>query len=148
MLPFLHPIFYIWSGSLQSLQFSNFQIFKPLVSDLRVLEQNGAAGVACYSGDNLELHELGMFNRSFSGGHICRYCVINYRDLHDCDGFLRHELWDEEKYDAIASAIENGEDIESFSLRGKCVLNDLESFHASRTFAPDLMHDFMEGNSW
>jgi hypothetical protein len=28
------------------------------------------------------------------------------------------------------------------------VLNDLESFHASRTFAPDLMHDFMEGNSW
>jgi hypothetical protein len=115
------------------------------VNDLHQLEQEGIAGVAIYSGDNLELNELGMFHRGFSGGHICRYCVINYKDLGECDGFLRHEPWNEQKYDAIASAVEKEEAVENFSLRGHCVLNSLESFHAARSLAPDLMHDFMEG---
>ncbi len=115
------------------------------MSDLLELEQEGIAGVAVYSGDNLELNELGMFHRSFSSGHPCRYCVIHYSDISCCDGFLRHQLWDEGSYDAIATAVQNGQDIENFSLRGHCVLNDLESFHATRTLAPDLMHDFLEG---
>jgi hypothetical protein len=115
------------------------------VSDLRYLEQQGKAGVAVYCGDNLELHELGMFSRCFSGGHVCRYCTIHYQELGDCDGFLRNELWNEEKYDSIATALENGEDVENFSLRGRCVLNELEAFHATKSLAPDLMHDFMEG---
>lgn len=115
------------------------------MSDLLELEQEGIAGVAVCSGDNLELNELGMFHRSFSSGHPCRYCVIHYSDISCCDGFLRHQLWDEGSYDAIATAVQNGQDIENFSLRGHCVLNDLESFHATRTLAPDLMHDFLEG---
>lgn len=121
------------------------QIFEPLVNDLRVLELEGMAGVAAYCGDNLELNELGMFNRGFSGGHICRYCIIHYKKLGECDGFLRHQLWDEETYDQVSSAVENGDDAESYSLRGKCVLNELESFHAAKSLAPDLLHDFMEG---
>lgn len=139
---YLHTINYFPS----TLSLIIFQLFEPLVSDLRHLEKEGTAGVAVYCGDNLELHELGMFNRCFSGGHICRFCVINYGNLGDCDGFLRHQLWDEEKYNAIAAALENGEDVESFSLRGNCVLNELDSFHATKSFGPDLMHDFMEGN--
>jgi hypothetical protein len=71
--------------------------------------------------------------------------VIHYSDICGCDGFLRHQLWEEENYDAVATAVENGQDIENFSLRGQCVLNQLESFHATKTLAPDLMHDFMEG---
>jgi hypothetical protein len=123
-----------------------FQIFAPIVSDLHELEQEGIAGVAIYSGDNLELNELGMFHRSFSSGNSCRYCVIHYSEVSNCDGFLRHQHWDEDSYDAIATAVENGEELEQdFSLRGHCVLNQLESFHAARSFAPDLMHDFMEG---
>jgi hypothetical protein len=122
-----------------------FQIFSPLLKDLQLLEQEGIAGVALYCGDNLELNDLGMFHRGFSGGHVCRHCTINYKELCECDGFLRHKLWDEETYDKISSAVENGEEIESFSLRGKCILNELVSFHAAKSLAPDLMHDFMEG---
>lgn len=122
-----------------------FQIFKPLLNDLHQLEHEGTAGIAVYSGDNLELNELGMFHRSFSSGYPCRHCVIHYSDMSECDGFLRHDCWDEEKYDAIASSVENLEVVENFSLRGHCLLNTLQSFHAARNFAPDLMHDFMEG---
>ncbi len=101
--------------------------------------------MAAYCGDNLELHDLGMFNRAFNGGHICRFCTINYKDLRGCDGYVHHRLWDEEIYDEISSALENGEEIENFSLRGKCVLNSLQSFHAATSLAPDLLHDFFEG---
>jgi hypothetical protein len=122
------------------------EVFEPLVTDLRYLENEGRAGVAVYCGDNLELNELGMFNRCFSGGHVCRYCTIHYRDLGACDGFLTDDpLWNEERYNAIAAAIVNGEEVETFSLRGNCVLNELQSFHATKSFGPDLMHDFMEG---
>jgi hypothetical protein len=89
--------------------------------------------------------ELGMFNRAFNGGHICRFCTIHYRELDTCDGFIRHKLWDEELYDGIAEALENGDDVENFSLRGNCVLNELQSFHAASSMAPDLLHDFLEG---
>jgi hypothetical protein len=124
------------------------QIFAPVVSELRELEQEGVAGVAVYSGDNLELNEVGMFHRSFSSGHPCRHCLIHHSDISDCDGFLRHEPWEEDRYDAIAAAVENGEEVENFSLRGHCQFNELEAFHASRSFAPDLMHDFMEGKRY
>jgi hypothetical protein len=120
-------------------------VLQPLVSELQLLEQEGIAGVAAYCGDNLELHDLGMFHRAFNGGHVCRFCTIHYNELGSSDGFIRHKLWDEETYDSIASALENGEDVESFSLRGRCVLNELESFHAARSLAPDLLHDFFEG---
>lgn len=123
----------------------NLQVLQPLVSELKELEEEGIAGVAAYCGDNLELHELGMFHRAFNGGHVCRFCTIHYSELRTSDGFIRHKLWDEDTYDTIASAIENEEEVENFSLRGRCVLNELESFHASKSLAPDIMHDFLEG---
>jgi len=86
-----------------------------------------------------------MFHRSFSSGNPCRHCLIHYSDISDDDGFLRHQPWEENNYDAIASAVENGDEVENFSLRGHCVLNQLESFHATRSLGPDLMHDFFEG---
>ncbi len=127
----------------------NVQIFEPLLSDLRLLEEEGIdgekAGVSLYCGDNLELHDLGKFNRSFNGGHICRFCTIPAKEVCDCDGLVYHKLWDQETYDKISSAIENGDEIENFSLRGTCVLNSLQSFHAAESLAPDILHDFFEG---
>lgn len=125
------------------------KLYEPLLNDLAFLEKEGIdgvkAGVVAYCGDNLELHDLGMFNRAFNGGHICRFCTISHKELSGCDGFVRHSLWDVEQYDRISSAVENGEDIENFSLRGKCLLNELDSFHAANSLAPDLLHDFLEG---
>jgi hypothetical protein len=66
------------------------------------------------------------------------------RELKDCDGYLRNEPWLPETYDRIAAALENDREIEeTFSLRGNCVLNELTSFHATTSFVPDLMHDFL-----
>jgi hypothetical protein len=49
-----------------------------------------------------------------------------------------------ETYDRIAAAVENGDPIEeTYSLRGKCALNELATFHATMSFVPDLMHDFL-----
>jgi hypothetical protein len=103
------------------------------------------AGVIAYCGDNLELNDLGMFHRTFNGGHFCRNCTVHYKELPECDGSVQHTLWDEEMYDRIATAVEEGDSVENFSLRGKCVLNNLSSFHAANSLAPDLMHDFFEG---
>jgi len=102
------------------------------------------AGIQAYIGDSLELHDLGMFNRSFSSGYVCRYCKIHYEELVNCNGYLTNDPWLPETYDRIARALENGEEIEeTFSLRGSCVLNELTSFHATTTFVPDFMHDFL-----
>jgi hypothetical protein len=66
------------------------------------------------------------------------------RELKDCDGYLRNDPWLPETYDCIATALENGEEIaETYSLRGNCVLNELSTFHATTSFVPDLMHDFL-----
>jgi hypothetical protein len=72
-------------------------------------------------------------------------CYFNLcSELKNCDGYLRDEPWVPENYDRIAAAIENNdESVETFSLRGKCVLNELSTFHATTSFAPDLMHDFL-----
>jgi hypothetical protein len=119
-----------------------------LVEDLLQLEKGVdglKAGVVLYIGDNLEMHEIGGFNRSFSSGHICRFCRIHYQEVHKCDGYIRSDLWTPEIYDSICDALEEESEVESFSLRERCPLNKLECFHAADSMAPDLMHDFMEG---
>jgi hypothetical protein len=125
-----------------------FQVLEPLIQDLLLLEHgiDGLqAGVAFYAGDNLELHEIGGFNRVFSSGHICRFCQVHYSELAGSDGYLRNQLWTSEQYDHICSSLESGNIVEDFSLRGRCPLNQLASFHATTSLAPDVMHDFLEG---
>jgi hypothetical protein len=125
-----------------------FQVFEPLISDLLLLEKGVEglqAGVVLYVGDNLEMHEIGGFNRVFSSGHICRFCHVHFSELQHRDGHLRHPLWTVEQYDDICTALEAGDLVENFSLRERCVLNRLTTFHAATSMAPDVMHDFLEG---
>lgn len=118
------------------------------MEDLLLLEKGVdgiQAGVLLYIGDNLEIHDIGGFNRCFSNGHICRFCQIHRDELPQSDGYIKNELWKRENYDIICSAIENGEDVQNFSLRERCIMNQLQCFHATESMPPDLMHDFMEG---
>jgi hypothetical protein len=119
-----------------------------LVDDLLRLEKGVdgiQAGVVLYVGDNLEMHDIGGFSRCFSKGHICRFCQIHSDDLPQSDGYIKDKLWSPESYDTICSSIENDEEVENFSLRERCILNQLESFHATTSMPPDLMHDVLEG---
>jgi|LakMenEpi03Aug12_release.lakeMendotaPanAssembly.Ray.scaffolds.fasta_scaffold2083824_1 hypothetical protein len=53
-----------------------------------------------------------------------------------------------ETYDKIVTALRNDDaTVKTYSLRGDCVLNELSTFHATTSFAPDLMHDFL-GNCY
>jgi hypothetical protein len=98
------------------------------------------------TGDNLELNDLGGFHRVFSSGRNCSYCLVKYEELPQCDGFVRHKLRDSETYDKICDSLEQGSEVEdTLSLRKRCIFNKLESFHATTSLAPDLLHDFFEG---
>jgi hypothetical protein len=116
-----------------------------LIEDLLLLERGVdglKAGVVLYIADNLEMHEIGGFNRSFSSGNICRFCHIHYTELPQCDGHIRSDLWTADIYDSICDALEDEIEVENFSLRERCPLN---KFHAATSMPPDLMHDFFEG---
>ncbi len=55
---------------------------QPLVRDLKSLEEGVdgiKAGIVAYCGDNLEIHDLGMFQRHFSSGYTCHYCHVSHR---------------------------------------------------------------------
>jgi hypothetical protein len=123
-------------------------VLDPLIQDLLLLEKGTEgiqAGVVFYAGDNLELHEVGGFNRVFSSGHVCRFCQIHYSEVAGSEEYLRSQMWTPKQYDDICTALESGDPVENFSLRGRCPFNQLTTFHATTSLAPDVMHDFLEG---
>jgi hypothetical protein len=66
--------------------FCVLQVLQPLVQDLKALEEGVdgmKAGILAYSADNLEVHDLGMFQRNFNSGYPCHYCLIPYRQVSD-----------------------------------------------------------------
>jgi len=125
------------------------KVMQPLLDDLIQLEKgiDGIkAGIVAYCGDNLELNEFGEFQKNFNCGNFCRFCQIPYSELKDTDGYLQHKRWDKEIYDEIGAAVESETmDDGACGLRGICKFNTLETFHATTSLAPDLMHDFLEG---
>ena len=73
-------------------------------------------GVLVYSGDNLEIHNLGGFSCCFSSKDICRFCHATYLDLdshiHDYDSDKPHDYWTTSEYDKICDALEEEEEDE------------------------------------
>ena len=164
-------------------------IFHRLIEDLKILEKGFVInvpieheirmGLLAYSGDNLEIHNIGGFSCCFSSRDICRICHASYKDLetriHDYTDYGPHAYWSEKEYDDIVgndplvaenmeidaetetdleehlfdeSNISYGDDdVENleFGLRTRCPFNDLQSFHATRSFPGDVMHDWFEG---
>jgi hypothetical protein len=59
-------------------------------------------------------------------------------------GYQRYQCWASTSYDKVATSLEAGDSVEqTFGLRGKCSKNNFASSYATRTFVPDLMHDFL-----
>ena len=69
------------------------QLFAPLIAELNELALTGIevsvdgnvrqvyAGLATFSADNLTAHTIAGFQRHFSSGRICRYCLVNYNEM-------------------------------------------------------------------
>ena len=136
---------------------------RQLVDDLKDLEVNGIeinkpskkvvkAGLALIVGDNLGQHQLGEFSSSFSSGYICRVCNATYADVcknhyiySECVEGYQTELLTRSTYDKYADlAMENGPSVETMGIRGRCIFNELLSFHCVDQLAPCVGHDYFE----
>jgi hypothetical protein len=135
--------------------FPQSQCYKKVLTDLKLLENEGIyidgekvlAGVLYYSADNLEAHSLGGFSTNFSHDSICRTCDIKHEHLaegriHDFSDpalYPPFKKLSEEEYENLSQQ-ENGRRV-----KFNCIFNELQSFHASKQFAPCLGHDLLEG---
>jgi len=92
-------------------------------------------------GDNLGLNTILEFSKSFSANYFCRLCKS-----HKIDTF---RLYEEDT--SCLRTIENYlEDVEkmNFSETGiykESVMNSIYSFHVTKNFCVDVMHDIFEG---
>jgi uncharacterized C2H2 Zn-finger protein len=129
--------------------------YRKVVDELKSLETDGIdingqkqlVGLLFYAADNLEAHSVGGFSLTFNHGSICRTCDIQHSDLgkgrvHDFSDpglYPPFTQLSEEHYDELANDENNS------WVRHTSIFNELQSFHASKQFAPCLGHDLLEG---
>ena len=129
-----------------------------LVEDLKTLASTGLdicvndelinvkVAIGQVSGDNLGMHGLFGFVESFIANHPCRHCLVH---KHDMQGLFFEDssiLRDKKSY---------SEDLERVYLDPNhrsncgivtgCLLNELDYFHVTENYTPDVMHDLLEG---
>ena len=96
--------------------------------------------------DNLGANNIGGFVESFSANFPCRRCLTS---KHDMQSFFRDEKCvkrNEENYEAhMQSLQQNPNSVSEHGVKGPCILNRLEYFHMTKNYAPDVMHDILEG---
>ena len=91
-------------------------------------------------------------NCCFSSGHICRICNADYTSVckdhllySECNETYKTELLTKDSYDKLADlAVEEGASLQTRSIKGHCVFNELESFHCVDQLPPCIGHDFYE----
>ena len=134
------------------------RILAPLVADLQELEQgadlilrNGRilhrrGSVVQVAGDNLGLNQLCGFVESFSALHFCRICTINRADCYETDRDDSLQLRDRDQYSKQLKQVPEGTlTTRDCGIKGSCMLNSLQYFHAVENVTVDIMHDILEG---
>jgi len=129
------------------------QFYKPLVEDLKKLEDDGleiyegkcVKGTAAFiAGDNLGLQGLMGMQESFGKTkYICRKCVIP-RELFKSEfPFFANRT--KEHFDEALLKIKN-ENLESYKgIKGSCSFHELKYYHVCKGTPFCLAHDLLEG---
>ena len=144
---------------LQDENISYQDILKPLIHDLKLLASEGITvevnghkmqifgAVTTVSADNLGAHQLARFTKSFSSGRVCRFCMILHNQLSDILCEDECQLRSKASHASHLRIVSENPDLAKSTYRvlTKCPLEDLVYFSAVDHFAPDLMHDFLEG---
>lgn len=129
------------------------EVSSSIVDDLLLMEEKGLE-ISCVEftgtvlpflfqviGDNLGIHELLGYVGSFSANFPCRFCKapkeIVHEQLEEDTSLLRNKNTFEEDL-SMGDASKTG-------LKRSSELNRLECYHTSQNYAPDTMHDFLEG---
>jgi hypothetical protein len=130
-------------------------ILEPLVKDIKDLEKDGLnistdvfegtvhVGISQVTGDNLGLNGICGFVESFISKHFCRNCKMHIEEMpraltEKADMWRNHENYTDDL------------EVNDPSLTGvklSCLLNDVEHFHVTTNYTPDVMHDLFEGIS-
>lgn len=132
------------------------KILKPLLQDLKILEDQGVyiallghflkGTVHSVVADNLGAHSLAGFQESFSGDYNCRQCTAKSCDVqHHCvsSGVFGPRTKEEHEYH-VKSAQEKDKSV--FGVKRGCILSEfLSFFHVVGGYPPDLAHDLLEG---
>ena len=135
-------------------------ILKPLIDELNLLASEGVnvdadgcsynfkAALATISGDNLSAHALAGFQRHFNEGRICRFCMANYDEIRSSDSFDESRFLSRNKavhsyhLEALDACEANSR---VYGVLHRCKFLDLPYFDVASVFAPDIMHDLLEG---
>ncbi|XP_035701045.1 uncharacterized protein LOC118433340 [Folsomia candida] len=128
-------------------------ILKPIVIELNSLHINSTrlsflsktpfthVQILQFCGDNLGLHTLFGFTESFNANFRCRFCKMGKQQTFTAIEEVIAQRRSLEDY-------ENDLQINNVSLTGireGTILNDIKGFHITSNFAPDIMHDVLEG---
>ena len=140
-------------------KYSFGDILKPLLKDLHILQTTGIdikfdglpktiyGAVATITCDNLSAHSLGGFRSCFNSGRICRFCLALHTDINykfdEADFTIRTRDIHQYHLSAIQENVQNGALV--YGVVRKCPFEELDYFHTTEAFPPDVMHDFLEG---
>ena len=138
--------------------YSYGEIITPLLSDLKVLEEEGVTvfdsvnkknvqlcgSLAMISGDNLASQNIGGFYES-SGNYFCRVCMASKEDRKRSDiGDI--PLRTVESYNTHMELIMEDPDLQkTYGLKTPCPFNELEHFHCINGTPGDVFHNIFEG---
>lgn len=133
--------------------------YKPAVAKLvKIFNRMGTDGIVLFRGskkettiyvvmskilgDNLGLHAVCGFRKSFTMQHPCMYCEITYEDLKKTtvlDPLLTRTIEKYEKY------FEEEDKPWEFGVEFYSEFNKLKSFHVAQNMVHDIMHDLQLG---
>jgi hypothetical protein len=102
-----------------------------------VFEGDVHVGIAQVTGDNLGLNGICGFIESFVGHHCCRTCKMHLVEMHRALTANSDMLRDHDNYTEDLDL----NDSSSTGIKAPCLLNDVEHFHVTTNYAPDVMHD-------
>ena len=128
-------------------------ILQPLVDDMNDLEKDGLhittdifegtvkVGIAQVTGDNLGVNGILGFVESFISHYFCRNCKMHIAEMRRALIAI---------YQLNRTHANYCEDLEandptSTGVKVPCLLNNLEHFHVTTNYVPDVMHDLLEG---
>lgn len=132
--------------------FGNHLLFKKLQNDLKYLQESGIdinyKGytkvkfiLTLITGDNLELHDLLGFCKSFNSNILCRFCYLTKEERSYMNKQVDHLLRNEHSYEIDLQNI----DVRKSGLTETCIFNEIPGFNVTQNFYSDTMHDVLLG---
>lgn len=133
-------------------------LLRPLIQDLKVLEQDGIevevnkvkhsfrGTVSFVSADNLAAHSLGGFNESFNSLRISRFCMVTKAEKNHCVNAETCDMRTIQTYNAHISMVTQDPEMKSvYGVKMDSPLNQLSYFHVIQGLPSDIAHDLFEG---